>query len=155
MRLDYVALHIKAEVMHWVYASGSAAKPRKRTLPTVEQQTARKAVSSGFFSSLFSSFTSPQRPSTPVPPPLTEAEISRREKAREAEEREKEDEERKRLLAVNETSVTLAVFGAEVEVRLDERMKKEMLRATKKNPPTHMRVELIYVRLALIACGGT
>ena len=128
--------------MQWVYASGSTSKPRKR-VQTVEQETARKAVTSGFFSSLFSSFASPQRPSTPAPPPVQSAEQREQE---DRERRREEDEERHKLLSVNETSVTLAVFSAEVEVRLDERMKKELLRATKKNPPTAMKFELIYVR---------
>lgn len=57
----------------------------------------------------------------------------------------KDAEEQKKLLTVNELNVTLAVFSAEVEVRLDERMKKELLRATKKNPPATMKYELIYV----------
>ena len=57
----------------------------------------------------------------------------------------KEAEEQKKLLTVHELNVTLAVFSAEVDVRLDERMKKELLRATKKNPPTTMKYELIYV----------
>lgn len=123
--------------MQWVYASGTSAKPRKRM--TVEQQQTRKAVTSGFFSSLFSSFGStPQRGATPMPA------------VEEVDEAAKESEEREKLLQVNQTSVTLSVFSAEVEVRIDERMKKELLRATKKNPPANMRYELIYVR----GCAG-
>ncbi|KIP09762.1 hypothetical protein PHLGIDRAFT_102310 [Phlebiopsis gigantea 11061_1 CR5-6] len=125
-------LHIKGEVMQWVYAAGSSAKPRKRM--TVEQQQTRKAVTSGFFSSLLSTFgATPQRGATPLqaPPELDNT-------------TENEDEEQKKLLQVNETSVTLSVFSAEVNVHLDERIKKELLRATKKNPPTTMKYELIY-----------
>lgn len=104
---------------------------------TAEQQQTRKAVTSGFFSSLFSSFaTAPQRGPSPL------------QAAPEPDDTEtKEADEQRRLLQVNETSVTLSVFSAEVNVRLDERMKKELLRATKKNPPTSMKYELIYVRI--------
>lgn len=120
--------------MQWVYAAGSSAKPRKRM--TTEQQQTRKAVTSGFFSSLFSSFgATPQRGASPLHA-LPEQDNTA----------ENEAEEQRKLLQVNETSVTLSVFSAEVNVQLDERMKKELLRATKKNPPTTMRYELIYVR---------
>lgn len=130
--VNVTTLHIKAEVMQWVYVAGSSMNQRKRVL-AVEQQQARKTVTSGFFSSLFSSFSgTPQRTPSPMHPipPLNLEEI--------------ESEEQKRLLTVNELNVTLAVFSADVEVRLDDHMKKELLRATKKNPPTHMKYELIY-----------
>ena len=121
--------------MQWVYVSGSATK--RRMLPKVVQET-RKAVTSGFFSSLFSSFAAntPQRPSTPIPDP----------KAVEAATEEEEAKEQQKLLQINETSVVLAVFAADVDVNLDDRMKRELLRATKKNAPHKMRYELIYVR---------
>ncbi|EKM56817.1 uncharacterized protein PHACADRAFT_141759 [Phanerochaete carnosa HHB-10118-sp] len=129
--VDVMPLHIKAEVMQWIYEAGSSAKQRKRVV-VGEQQQARRAVTSGFFSSLFSSFSStPQRAPSPMLAPESEGV-------------EREAEEQKKLLTVKELNVTLAVFSAEVEVRLDERMKKELLRATKKNPPTHMKYELIY-----------
>lgn len=59
---------------------------------------------------------------------------------------EEEAKEQQKLLQINETSVVLAVFSADVDVTLDERMKRELLRATKKNAPQKMRYELIYVR---------
>lgn len=132
----FVALSIRAEIMQWVYASGSTVKPRKR-VQTVAQQQARKAISSGFFSSLFSSFSSPQRGVSPNPEQPVE----------EHDEKEQEAEERRKLLKVTETSVVLAVFSASVDVRLDANLREELLRATKKNSPTHMRYELIYVRV--------
>lgn len=59
---------------------------------------------------------------------------------------EEDAKEQQKLLQINETSVVLAVFSADVDVTLDERMKRELLRATKKNAPQKMRYELIYVR---------
>ena len=135
----FVALSIRAEIMQWVYASGSAVKPRKRIQTAAQQQT-RKAISSGFFSSLFSSFSSPQRGVSPNPEQPVE----------EHDDKEQEAEERRKLLKVTETSVVLAVFSASVDVRLDANLREELLRATKKNSPTHMRYELIYVRETLI-----
>ncbi|GJE97590.1 hypothetical protein PsYK624_138110 [Phanerochaete sordida] len=130
--VNVMPLRIKAEVMQWVYAAGSSTKQRKRVI-AVEQQQARKAVASGFFSSLFSTLSgTPQREPSPMPVAVAD------------DTEEREAEEQRKLLSVNELNVTLAVFSAEVEVRLDERMKKELLRATKKNPPTHMKYELIY-----------
>ncbi|KAI0083802.1 hypothetical protein BDY19DRAFT_975723 [Irpex rosettiformis] len=131
--VNVMPLIIRAEIMQWVYASGSSVKPRRR-VQTAAQQQARKAVSSGFFSSLFSSFSTPQRGASPHPEHIIE----------EQDEKEQETEERKKLLSVTETSVVLAVFSASVDVRLDSNLREELLRATKKNAPTKMRYELIY-----------
>lgn len=130
----YAALSIKAEVMHCVYVAGSTKQRRQQPPKLPPKQTA--AVSSGFFSSIFSSLTSstPRSP-TPTPPPLITKEI---EQAREAAEQIK-------LLEVTETSVLLSVFAVDINVKLDEKMRQELLRATKKNPPSKMRLELIYV----------
>ena len=49
-------------------------------------------------------------------------------------------------MKVTETGVVLAVFSASVDVKLKETLRDELLRATKKNAPTKMRYELIYVR---------
>ncbi|KAJ3549086.1 hypothetical protein NM688_g5219 [Phlebia brevispora] len=124
-------LSIRAEIMQWVYASGSSTK--RRTLPSVVKET-RKAVTSGFFSNWFSSLSgsTPQRPGTPEPSPLPQ--LSGEEEAK----------EQQKLLQVNETGVVLAVFSADVDVVLDDRMKRELLRATKKNAPHKMKYELIY-----------
>lgn len=59
--------------------------------------------------------------------------------------------EQQKLLRINETSVVLAVFSADVDVILDERMKRELLRATKKNAPQKMKYELIYVSARVCA----
>lgn len=120
--------------MQWVYAAGSSVKPRKR--PTPAQQSSRKAVSSGFFSSLFSVLT-PQRGPSPNPELVVEGN-----------DREQEVEEQGKLLKITETSIVLAVFSAAVDVRLDSNLREELLRATKKNAPSNLKYELIYVRRA-------
>lgn len=126
------ALSIKAEVMQWVYSVGSSAKPRKR--PNPPQLESRKAVSSGFFSALFSfGAASPRAPPAVQNVPLEE------------DDKHKEEEENKKLWDVHKTSVVLAIFSADVAVTLEDRMRKELLRATKKNPPSKMKYELIYV----------
>ena len=106
--------------MKWVYTSGT--EKRRVTLPT----KATKELG-GFFSSLFGSLagssnsqrtTTPALPSTPV---VVDP------------------------LAVNETSVSLTVFSASVRVQLEKKLATEIHRSTKKNPPTQMKLELIYV----------
>ena len=117
------ALHIKAEVMRLVYTLGSEK-------PTPAKQAAKAPTSAGFFSSLFSSFSgssTPQRPVTPIP--ITAApEIDQ--------------------TSIYESSVALSIFTADVNVRLDQKLKSELHRSTKKNPPTKMRLELIYVKVS-------
>ena len=54
-------------------------------------------------------------------------------------------------LEVEQSSVVLTIFTAEVEVRLTEKMSTELHRATKKNPPRTLKYELIYVRHLLPA----
>ena len=77
---------------------------------------------------------------TPTPTPSPNAVVTKEiEQAREAAEQIK-------LLEVTETSVLLSVFAVDISVKLDEKMKQELQRATKKNPPSKMRLELIYVR---------
>lgn len=127
-----VALSIKAEVMQWVYSVGSSAKPRKR--PNPPQLDSRKAVSSGFFSALFSFGAA-----SPRAPPVLQIVPS------EEDDKHKEEEENRKLWDVHKTSVVLAIFSADVAVTLEDRMRKELLRATKKNPPSKMKYELIYV----------
>ncbi|KAG6878539.1 hypothetical protein C0993_004437 [Termitomyces sp. T159_Od127] len=109
-------LHIQAEVMQWVYSSGSE---RKRPMSIVKP----KVTAGSFFSSLFgfSGNSTPQRQSTPLPPmkdldPQT----------------------------VNETNVALSIFSAAVDVRLNQKITAELYRATKKNPPNRLKYELIY-----------
>jgi len=133
-------LHIRAEVMRCIYVSGSSKPKQSRPLKP-QPRSPTTGTSGGFFSSLFSSFTgTPSRTPTPAPlptPSLTPEAIQA-----------KDAEERKKLLQMNETSVVLTIFGADISVSVDERMRRELLRATKKNPPSKTRLELIYVSAA-------
>ena len=88
-------------------------------------------------SSFFGGGATPQRSPSPAP------ELPIRSHSLEQE----EADETRRLLQVNTTGVVLTVFSADVDVTLDERMRKELLRATKKNAPQRMKYELIYVRM--------
>lgn len=106
--------------MRWVYTSGTE-KPK----PPVVKQT--KPSAPGLLNlSWFSGFGSntPQRIATPLPPA---------------------PEEVIDPLTVNETSVSLSIFSAEVDVRLDKKVAAELHRSTKKNPPSKVKYELIYV----------
>jgi len=119
-----IALHIDAEVVRWVYPVGSekpSATSKTDALKTVTNQA------SGFFSSLFAGFgasSTPRRTPTPVP-------VAPKESTN--------------LLEANSSNVDLTIFAANVDVRLDKKMTAELLRSTKKNPPSQLRYELIYV----------
>ncbi|KAN0125288.1 Protein of unknown function (DUF3684) domain containing protein [Lactarius tabidus] len=114
-----IPLHIEAEVARWVYTVGSE-KPRTDTLKVVSPQA------SGFFSSLFAGFGgSPSPRRSPTPAPVIPKEPIN-------------------LLDAPLSSVVLTIFGANVDVRLDKKMTAELLRSTKKNPPSRIRYELIY-----------
>ncbi|KAG8964407.1 hypothetical protein FRC03_001808 [Tulasnella sp. 419] len=107
-------LHITAEVMRWVYQTGTE---KKAVAP-------KPATSSGgFFSSLLASFATPTPARTPEPQAPT-----------------KEPDP----LEVLESSVLLTVYSARVDVRLDKKMSNELERATKKKPPTTCTYSLIY-----------
>ena len=114
------ALHIEAEVVRWVYNVGSekpSAASRTDTLETATHQT------NGFFSPQsdgFEALTSEATPST-VPKESTD------------------------LLEAHSSNIALTIFTANIDVRLDEKMTEELLRSTKKNPPSRLRYELIYV----------
>ena len=88
------ALRITAEVMNWVYSTGTE-KPKQALV--VEQI----------------------KPGT-----INEAEY----------------------LKVNQSSVVLTIFTAEVDVKLSQKVSGELLRSTRKNPPRALKYELIYVR---------
>ncbi len=126
-----IALHIDAEVVRWVYTVGSekpSATSKTDALKTVTNQA------SGFFSSLFAGLgasSTPRRTPTPVP----------------AAPKESID-----LLEANSSNVVLTIFAANVDVRLDKKMTAELLRSTKKNPPSRLRYELIYVGSAVVKC---
>jgi len=53
-------------------------------------------------------------------------------------------------LEVGQSSVVLTIFTAEVDANLSEKMKAELYRSTKKNPPRTLKYELIYVRHFLL-----
>lgn len=111
------AVHIKAEVMRWVYSTGTdkpAAKP------------SNKLSTPGSFFSLFSSLagiTPPRSVVAPLLPPKEEIDPS----------------------TINETSVVLSIFSADVHVKLDKKIAVGLHRSTKKNAPGNLKYELIYV----------
>ncbi|KAG6891738.1 hypothetical protein C0992_006158 [Termitomyces sp. T32_za158] len=110
-------LHIQAEVLQWVYSSGT---DRKRPMSTSKP----KATASSFFSSFLAAVagnSTPQLQSTPLPlvkdlDPQT----------------------------LTETNVALSVFSAAVDVHLNKKIAAELYRSTKKNPPNKLKYELIY-----------
>lgn len=107
--------------MRWVYTSGTEKPPP----PIVK--TTRPAGHGGFFSSLFTTFggNTPQRITTPLPPPVEQIDP----------------------LVIHQTSVSLSIYSADVDIRLDKKMSAELMRSTKKSPPSALKYELIYVRL--------
>ena len=46
---------------------------------------------------------------------------------------------------VHRTTIDLTVFAAEVKVELDKKLSAELLRSTKKQPPSRLKYGLIYV----------
>ncbi len=123
------ALHIDAEVVRWVYTVGSekpSAAYKADALKTMTHQA------SGFFSSLFAGFGASSTPRrTPTPVPVTPKESIN-------------------LLEANSSNVVLTIFAANVDVRLDKKMTAELVRSTKKNPPSRLRYELIYVSCTVV-----
>jgi len=125
MRSDhkvYLAIRIKAEVMHAVYAVGTEKRP---LLEVLESRKPKR----GFFSSLVSAFTSPSTPqletlALPPQPPKDPTEL-------------------------HEVNVALTVFTAEVDVKVDKKISAELLRSTKKNPPARLTYDLIYVGISM------
>ncbi|KAJ7727670.1 hypothetical protein DFH07DRAFT_930749 [Mycena maculata] len=117
--VNSTSLRIQADTMRWVYSSGSE-KPK----PPAAKQV--KPSAPGILGlSWFSGFggNTPQRVATPLPPALEEAVDP---------------------LTVNETSVSLSIFSADVDVRLDGKVAAELHRSTKKNPPSKVKYQLIY-----------
>jgi alpha-D-ribose 1-methylphosphonate 5-triphosphate synthase subunit PhnH len=86
-------------------------------------RTVKSTGAKNFFSSLFTSFsaTPPQRSDLQLPEEVTNP------------------------LSIDETSVSLSIFSADVAVRLDRKLSVELHRSTKKNPPNKLKYELIYV----------
>lgn len=132
------ALYIEAEVARCVYSSGTT-KSQLIVQAARALKPAASAVSSGFFTSLFSSFTGPtqstsqSRAETPKPAPLPEKEAD--------------------PLELRKSSVVLHIYSAEVDVRLDKKMVAELQRSTKKNPPSRLRLDLIYVGISYLFHG--
>jgi len=115
------ALHIEAEVVRWIYNVGSE-KP-SATSRTDFLETASDQTN-GFFSPQSNGFKASSMPQeTPTSATLLEAHSS---------------------------NIALTIFTANVDVRLDKKMTEELLRSTKKNPPSRLRYELIYVGFAVI-----
>jgi hypothetical protein len=110
--------------MRWIYTSGT----RKQSI----SKTTKSIPTAGFFSSLYSSFAKGGNSASRAPIlPVAEAEtpINPHE--------------------ITQTGVSLSIFSATVQVNLDKKMTAELVRSTKKNPPSKMKFELIYVCLLL------
>lgn len=105
--------------MKWVYSAGT----EKPNPAPVNEQIKPKA---GFFSLFGFGGSTPQRTPSPLPPQpiISEAEY----------------------LKVDQSSVVLRIFTAEVDVKLSQKISAELHRSTKKNPPRALKYELIYVR---------
>jgi hypothetical protein len=120
--IQQTALNIKAEVMTWVYISGTEKRAPPPTL--IPKPSVPKA--GGFFSSLFG-FSTPQRGNTPLPPAAPKVEEKKHDPH-----------------VIIETSVTLSTFSAAIEVKLDSKTSTELQRSTKKRPPAKMKCDMIY-----------
>ena len=112
----------------------------KKPTPTIQSKQG-KSDYGGFFASLFSSFTVPSAiPSSAsgvpggfstssTPFPSSESDMDPME--------------------VKKNSVVIHVFSASADVRLDRKTSQELNRATKKNPPSSVKLDLIYVSSAM------
>ena len=109
--------------MKLVYTSGTEKPPVPTALKPIQKTT-------GFFSTLLQSFA-PSAPPTPQPPPATLP----------------PDPSTKFQLV--DTSISLSIFSADVDVRLAKKVGDELLRATKKKPPSRVKYQLIYVSYIL------
>lgn len=108
-----------------MYTGGSERKPPTKA-PPVTQKT---PANTGFFSSLFSSFSGGSSSPVPPPPPKLEPVVQIDP------------------MTPVKSHVLLSVFSGEVSVTLNKKMILELHRSTKKNPPTKLKLELIYVCL--------
>jgi hypothetical protein len=114
-----------------VYTAGT--KKKKLPQPDVKANKSSHGGLLSTFSSFFSASgaSTPQRIVTPLPAePVVDIDP----------------------LTVTETRVTLSVFSADVDVRLSTKMSAELHRSTKKNPPSKLKFELIYVSLQRLGC---
>lgn len=110
--------------MKLVYTSGTEKPPVPTALKPIQKTT-------GFFSSLLQSFAA-SAPPTPQPPPAALP----------------PDPSTK--LQLVDTSISLSIFSADVDVRLAKKVGDELLRATKKKPPSKVKYQLIYVSYILL-----
>lgn len=107
-----------------VYKVGSE-NPSVTNKTDILQSSSHKA--SGFFSPLSDEFDVPPTPEgTPAQAPVAHKGSIH-------------------TLKANSSNIDLTIFTANVDVRLDEKMAGELVRATKKNPPSRLRYDLIYV----------
>lgn len=109
--------------MRWVYASGTTKKPKLLVTPT-KQNKSPGGFWGGLSAFLSNGANTPQRIPTPLP---AEPDVG------------------VDPLSVTDTQVTLSVFSADVNVQLSTKMSAELHRSTKKNPPSKLKYELIYV----------
>lgn len=100
-------IHIKADIIHAVYAVGSEKRSVAHTTEPHKSQ-------SRFFVLFVVAFTTPAPcHQAPLPPPPLSKDSTE----------------------ILETSMTLTVFTAEVSVNVDEKLSVELLQSTKKNLP--------------------
>jgi Protein of unknown function (DUF3684) len=115
-----------------VYEVGSE-KPSVTSKTDIIKPSSHKA--SGFFSTLSDGFEA-----SPTPQGIpTQAPVVRKESIH--------------LLEAYSSNIALTMFAANVDVRVDKKMAGELLRATKKNPPSRLRYELVYVSLTVVKHG--
>ncbi|GJJ14590.1 hypothetical protein Clacol_008856 [Clathrus columnatus] len=115
------SMNITVETLRMIYTIGTETKQPLRASSSV-----KPSVNSGFFSSLFASFTgsSEQTPApiTPSPSPIPNIDP----------------------MSNVISHVILTIYSGEVNVSLDQKMVAELYRSTKKNPPSRLKLELIY-----------
>jgi Protein of unknown function (DUF3684) len=119
------ALHIKAEVVRWVYTVGIEK-------PSDISKTDTLKTGSHHFLPLFDGIESESSSTLEGAPAVPEESIN--------------------LLEAKSSNIVLTIFAANVDVRLDEKMTVELLSATKKNSPSRLRYELIYVSFTVVEC---
>jgi hypothetical protein len=125
------ALQIKAEVVELVYKyKVGSEKPPVTSKTDILKSSSHEA--DGFFSPLSDGFEeSPTPQRTPKQVPVAHNESIH-------------------LLEANSSNIDLTIFAANIDVRVDKKMTGELVRATKKNPPSRLRYELIFVSFAVI-----
>jgi len=107
--------------MRWVYSEADKPPP-----PPVPKET-KSLSAGGFFSSVLRSLnvsSTPQRSPTPLPAEPTPMVDPR---------------------MISETNVSLAIYSADVAVKLGSKLDSELLRSTKKRAPSKLSYQLIYV----------